>query len=166
MFCYNILWVNVLAMMFMTSTKSRLVFRRSYNEAFKAVQDIALQYFTCDVSDSASASSLLEAMHEQQKAAFMRPEMNQCLLDPWFREYWPQFVDSKTQNKTVKKDLLLRHPRKFSMQRPLVDPQVSFMIYICFVVFLTNVQFFFLLAKSTKKFSESMFFFILSKLDH
>ena len=139
-------------MMFMTSTKSRLVFRRSYNEAFKAVQDIALQYFTCDVSDSAaSASSLLEAMHEQQKAAFMRPEMNQCLLDPWFREYWPQFVDSKTQNKTVKKDLLLRHPRKFSMQRPLVDPQVSLKVYFCFTVFLRNVQIFLLRVKSQMK---------------
>ena len=104
------------------------IFRRSYNEAFKAVQDLAVQYFTCDVSLFEDASNLLEAMHEQQKSAFMRPEMSQCLLDPWFIEYFPNFVSEEAiaQNKTVKpsKDFLLKFANKFSPLRPLVDPQV------------------------------------------
>ena len=95
------------------------------------MQDIAVQYFTCDVSEAtetaSAATTWLEAMHEQQKAAFMRPDMNRCLSDPWFTEFFPDFVDSKTQNNSIKpdKDLLLKFPRKFSFQRPLVDPQVT-----------------------------------------
>ena len=92
------------------------------------MQDVAVQYFTCDVSLFEDASNLLEAMHEQQKSAFMRPEMSQCLLDPWFIEYFPNFVseEAKAQNKTVKpsKDFLLKFANKFSPLRPLVDPQV------------------------------------------
>jgi len=115
------------------SKHSLLVFlnrkhRRSYNEAFKAVQDLAVQYFTCDVSLFEDASNLLRAMHEQQKSAFMTPETRQCLLDPWFIEYFPNFVseEAKSQNRTVKpnKDFLLKLPKKFSPLRPLVDPQV------------------------------------------
>ena len=89
---------------------------------------MAVQYFTCDVSLFEDASNLLEAMHEQQKSAFMRPEMSQCLLDPWFIEYFPNFVseEAKAQNKTVKpsKDFLRKFANKFSPLRPLVDPQV------------------------------------------
>ena len=111
------------------SQKLSWIFRRSYNEAFKAVQDLAVQYFTCDVSLFEDASNLLRAMHEQQKSAFMTPETRQCLLDPWFIEYFPNFVseEAKSQNRTVKpnKDFLLKLPKKFSPLRPLVDPQVN-----------------------------------------
>ena len=109
------------------------------------MQDVAVQYFTCDVSLFEDASNLLEAMHEQQKSAFMRPEMSQCLLDPWFIEYFPNFVseEAKAQNKTVKpsKDFLLKFANKFSPLRPLVDPQVMrlfggiFNLFFCLIAF-------------------------------
>ena len=120
--------VNCIFLRELLNHKLSSIFRRSYNEAFKAVQDLAVQYFTCDVSLFEDASNLLEAMHEQQKSAFMRPEMSQCLLDPWFIEYFPNFVSEEAiaQNKTVKpsKDFLLKFANKFSPLRPLVDPQV------------------------------------------
>lgn len=99
--------------------------RRSYNKLLKMMSDIGLQYFTCDESN-ASSSSLLEAMADQQRAAFMRQDsfVAQCLEDPWFIEYFGNDLASGNLNRSLNQELLIRFPRKMHPGRPHADSQV------------------------------------------
>ena len=99
--------------------------RRSYNEATRLVQAIALQYLTCDEENHADASNLLKAMQDADRLAYMRQDtMSQCMADPWFAEYFNVNQEPGVVNSTLKKNLLLRLPHKASQEKPLTDTKV------------------------------------------
>lgn len=92
----------------------------------KMVNEIGLQYFTCEETN-ASSISLLEAMADQQRAAFMRQDsfVAQCLEDPWFVEYFGNDLALGNLNRSLNQELLIQFPRKMHPGRPHKDSQVT-----------------------------------------